>query len=118
MKYIKQAAIIAGISFLGELLSRYVPVPLPASIWGIAILFALLMTGIIKVSDVKETSDFLLSVMTVLFIPVTVAVINVWDIVGDKWYKYLIIVAVSYFVIMFVSGRVTQLLSKRRRGNG
>ena len=45
MKYLKQLLIILGISFLGELLKYFLPLPIPASIYGMVILFALLSTS-------------------------------------------------------------------------
>ena len=45
MKYLKQLLIILGISFLGELLKYFLPLPIPASIYGMVILFALLLSG-------------------------------------------------------------------------
>ena len=40
MKYIKQFSIILLISFLGEALHALLPLPIPASIYGIVLLFA------------------------------------------------------------------------------
>ena len=40
MKYIKQFFIILLISFLGEALHALLPLPIPASIYGIVLLFA------------------------------------------------------------------------------
>ena len=40
MKYLRQFAIILLISLAGELLSYLLPLPIPASIYGIVILFA------------------------------------------------------------------------------
>lgn len=58
MKYIRQFLIILAISFIGELLKYVLPLPIPASIYGMAILFVCLMTGWIKLEAVKETGKF------------------------------------------------------------
>ena len=58
MKYIKQFLIILLISFIGEILKCLLPLPVPASIYGMAILFFCLMTKIIKLDAVKETGKF------------------------------------------------------------
>ncbi len=39
MKYIRQLGIILLVSFLGELLHYLLPLPVPASIYGIVLLF-------------------------------------------------------------------------------
>ena len=56
MKYIRQIIIILFIAFLGEILNHLIPLPVPASIYGIIIMFAALVSGILKTESVKETS--------------------------------------------------------------
>ena len=46
MKYILQLGIILAISFAGEVLNRVIPLPVPASIYGMGILFTALCTGL------------------------------------------------------------------------
>lgn len=69
MKYLKQFSIILFISLLGEILHSIVPLPMPASIYGLAILFTALSTGIIPLEEVRETGRFLIEVMPLMFIP-------------------------------------------------
>ena len=59
MKYVRQLLIILFISFLGELLKYIIPLSIPASIYGMVLLFLALELKILKVSDIKETSNFL-----------------------------------------------------------
>ena len=54
MKYLKQFGIILLISFIGEILNNAVPLPIPASIYGIIILFAALELKIVKLDSVKK----------------------------------------------------------------
>ena len=53
MKYLKQFLIILAISLLGEVLKELLPLPIPASIYGMVFLFILLLTGVIKLDQVK-----------------------------------------------------------------
>lgn len=74
MKYVKQFLIIIGISLAGEILKYILPLPIPASIYGMAILFIALLTGIIKLKDVRETGKFLMKLCLLCsFLPV-------WDL--------------------------------------
>lgn len=72
MKFITQFLLILAFSFAGELLHCLLPLPVPASIYGIALLFAALLKGWVRVSDVREVSTFLIAVMPVMFIPAAV----------------------------------------------
>ena len=112
MKYLKQFCIIIAISVVGEVLNKLVPLPIPASIYGIVILFTLLCTKIIKVSDVKEVSKFLIEIMPIMFVPPAAGLLETWGIVQTGLWQYLLLTVVSTVIVMIVSGLVTQLVIK------
>ena len=60
MKYLKQFCIILFLSFLGEALRSVIPLPIPASVYGLVLMLGALASGILKVSQVRETSEFLI----------------------------------------------------------
>ena len=47
MKYVFQFGVILTITFVAELIYNYVPLPIPASIYGLAIMLILLITKVI-----------------------------------------------------------------------
>lgn len=118
MKYIIQFEIILAISLVGELLNRLIPLPIPASIYGMLILFIALCTGIIKLSAVKETGKFLITLMPLMFIPATVGLIDNWEVMKSFIVAFIVISLVSTVVVMAVSGHVTQFIIKRRKEGG
>lgn len=119
MRYVKQFGIILLISFLGEVLHALLPLPVPASIYGIVLLFLCLQTGLLKVSAIRETSRFLIAIMPMLFLPAAVGLIESWDVLRPVWVPYLVITVVSTFVVMVCAGRVTQGVIRRgRKGKG
>lgn len=95
-------------AFLGELLHHFIPLPIPASIYGIVLLFLALETKILKVSDIKETSSFLIAIMPLMFLPPAVGVIESWNILRESWFPYVVVTLISTIIVMGVSGRVTQ----------
>ena len=80
MKYLKQFLLILCITFVGELVKYVLPLPIPASIYGMVILFVGLMTGHIKLSSVKEAGKFLIEIMPVMFIPAGVGLMVSWNV--------------------------------------
>lgn len=114
MQYLRQFLVILGISFLGELCHRFIPAPIPASIYGMVILFLLLWTGILKLDQVKETGHFLVDIMAVLFVCPAVGLLDCWDALQENWAAILGIVVVSFLITFGVSGAVTQYLLKKR----
>lgn len=110
MKYIKQFCIILLISFLGETLDYLLPIPVPASIYGIILLFLALKLKVVAVSDVKEVSSFLIEIMPLMFIPAAAGLIDSWAIIRSSWLPYMVITVISTIIVMVVSGRVTQFV--------
>ena len=115
MKYARQFMIIALIALIGEILNALIPLPIPASIYGIVILFALLMSGALKVSDIKETSSFLIAVMPIMFIPATVGLMESADLLLPNLTAYIAVMVISTFIVMLVSGRAAQHVIRRRK---
>ena len=115
LKYLGQIFIILLISFAGELLNSLLPLPIPASIYGIVILFCLLEFRIIPLRAVKETGDFLVSIMQLMFIPAAVGLLEAWDVIAPNCLSYILITLISTFVVLFVSGRVTQAVIRHSR---
>lgn len=118
MKYIKQFIIIIAISFLGELLKYLLPLPIPASIYGMAILFIGLMTGIIKLEAVKEVGKFLIEIMPLMFIPAGVGLMTSWGILKPVFLPVCIITIVTVVTVMVVTGRLSQWFIRWSRKRG
>lgn len=114
MKYLIQFLIIIAFSFMGELLHYCLPLPIPASIYGIVLLFMALELKWIKVKDIRETSSFLIAVMPVMFIPAAVGLIDSWSAISNAWLlQYVVVTIVSTFVVMGVSGVLTQYVIRK-----
>lgn len=117
MKYLKQLFVILFIAFIGEVLSYVIPAPIPASIYGIVILFAGLVTKIIPLDAVKDTGKFLVEIMPVMFIPAGVGLINSWDVMKPSIVQYAIVTLMTTIFVMAVAGRVTQWMCRRGKKN-
>lgn len=113
MKYVIQFLIIIAFSFAGELLHFALPLPIPASIYGIVLLFAALELKLIKVKHIREVSGFLIAVMPVMFIPAAVGLIDSWGAIGDRWLQYVFVMVVTTFIVMAVAGYATQYLIRK-----
>ena len=118
MKYIRQFGIILLLSFLGEFLHALIPLPIPASIYGIVLLFTSLETHIIKVDAIRETSSFLLEILPMLFVPAGVGLLEKWDVLRPVWLPFVVIVVVSTFTVLAAAGRVTQYVMRLHRKEG
>ena len=115
MKWMKQFGIILLISFVGEILEKWIPLPIPASIYGIILLFLCLKLNIIPHEAVHETGKFLIEIMPLMFIPAAVGLLETGDVIAPAWLEYVAVTVISTWVVMIVSGRVTQFVIRRKR---
>ena len=106
--------VIIGITFVGELLKYMLPLPIPASIYGMVIMFIGLMTGAIKLDAVKDAGKFLIEIMPLMFIPAAVGLIDTWEVLSPSWLQFVIVTVVTTVVVMAVSGLATQAVIRLR----
>ena len=120
MRYLLQFLLILAVSFLGELIHRVVPLPIPASVWGMAILLACLLTRVVRPEHVRETGHFLLVVMPVMFIPAGVGLLASWGVLRPSLLPVAVITLASLVTVLAVTGLTAQYLigRKGRRRHG
>ena len=76
-------------------------------------MLAALLTGVIRVDAVRETADFLVDTMTLMFIPAAVGLITAFDLLREHLLAYIMMTFVSAIIVFFVSGRVTQFFLRK-----
>ncbi len=113
MKYIAELAVILGFTLLGELVRLAVPLPVPAGIYGLLLLFLSLLLGIVKLGQVSHTGHYLLEVMIVMFIAPGVGIVKNWGLLSTVLLPYCAIVLISTVAVMAVTGLVAQRLMKK-----
>ena len=107
MKHVQQFSIILLISVIGELLKTFLPLPVPASVYGLIIMLVALLTGILKLDQVKGAADFLVEIMPV-FVPAGAGLITAWSSLKPICVPVLIMTFISTVIVMVVTGKVTQ----------
>ena len=117
MKYLKQFGIIIVISLMGELLNELLPFSVPGSIYGLLLMLLALVTGEVKVSQVKETSSFLLDIMPILFIPSTVGLMDYFGVLSEILVPVLLVCIVGTALVMGITGVVTERIILARSSN-
>ena len=119
MKYLSQFSIILGFTLAGEALQRLIPLPIPAAVYGLLLLFAALCLGLVKVTWVKETGNFLASLLPLLFVGPTVGIAEQWELVAPKLLPILLLLLASTVLTFAIAGRIAQgICSGRGDANG
>ena len=110
MKFLKQFSIILFVSFLGEILHMLIPLPVPASVYGLVLMLGALVTGVLKIGQVRETATFLIEIMPVMFIPAGVGLMESWPSLQPVWLPVIVITILTTILVMAVTGKVTQAM--------
>ena len=113
MRYLSQFLIILGFTLAGEVLQRLIPLPVPASVYGLVLLFLALCLGLVKVERVKKAGDFLISVMPVLFVSPMVGIAERWGLIAQHLVPIALILLSTTALTFGIAGRVTQWLLRR-----
>lgn len=119
MKILYQFLIILGFSLLGETLSRLIPLPIPAAIYGLVLIFLALNFKIIRLEQVQTTSAYLIDIMPILFVSPAVNLIEYWDIVKPNLAALAVIMIAATVLTFGAAGVVAQLvMDKGGKKNG
>ena len=109
MKYLRQAAIILLVTCIGELLHYFLPLPIPASIYGLLLMFGLLRTHVVKLESVEAVGDLLVEI-----IPAGVGLLVSWADLQAMLVPVCVITAAVTLIVMVVTGKVSDaMLSKK-----
>lgn len=114
MKYVKEIGIIFGISCIGELLNSLLPLPVPSGVYGLFILLAALMIGIIKLDYVESSGNWLLETMPLMFVPISVGLMESFHELSAILVPFVTISIISTLTVMAVTGIIAELIIKRK----
>ena len=115
MKYLSQFLRITGFTLVGELLQRIIPLPIPASVYGLILLFAALTKGIVKLEQVKDAGGFLISILPILFVSPAVGILENWGMIQHAVIPMFLLALLSTVTTFGIAGRITQSLRKKEK---
>lgn len=115
LERIKELFWIFGFSLAGELAHHLLPLPVPASIYGLLGLLAALKAGWLHPAKIERTADFLVEIMPLLFVPAGVGLVASWEDLRHVLVPVLLITLVSTVLVFGVTGVVAQRLLDRKK---
>ena len=112
LRMIGQITILWVVFLLGNQIAAVTGLPIPGTVFGMVLLFFLLLSGIVKLSYIQEAADFLLKHMLFFFIPIAVGLMD-W---GAAFYEHALVLSAALVVgavlPFFTVGMLVQLLHK------
>lgn len=113
MKYLSQFCIIMGFTLVGEALQRLLPLPIPASVYGLVLLFLALCMRIVKLEQVKDVGNFLTSILPILFVAPAVNILEYWELIESRLIPIGALILGSTVLIFGISGTVPRLFCRK-----
>jgi holin-like protein len=96
-------AIIVALFLLGDFL-HHLGVPIPGGVLGLLIFHGGLQTGLIKLKWVNRSAGFLLRHMVLLFIPLTVGLVSLGNLLARQAWAICTSLVLSFLAVLLVTG--------------
>ena len=120
-KILKQLGIILALCLVSEVITSLLPVTVPSRVIAILILALLLTIRFLKEEQIKETADFMLDNMALVFVPISVGMVEDLELLKGQILGFLIVVCISLiltFLGTYASVRVIQICMKKMAERG
>ena len=114
VKYIFQFARITAFCLAGKVLAVVLPLPIPASVYGLLLMVAALKTGVLKLDQVRETGLFLTGIFPLLFVPAAAGVVELGSQLMDLLLPAVLAIVPITALVMAVTGMVAQKCAGRK----
>lgn len=108
-----QIGILFIFSYIGTFIQNLFHLIIPGSIIGLILLFICLTLKLIPVELIEDGAGFLLGILTLLFVPMTVGIMNYPSLLSWQGLLLFGIVVVSTAITIVISGVFSQHLEKR-----
>ncbi|MGC2619233.1 MAG: CidA/LrgA family protein [Acidobacteriaceae bacterium] len=101
--YLRGFAIILGFLLLGILLHR-LGVPIPGGVLGLLLFFLAMLSGLVRLEWVERTAGLLLRYMALMFVPLTVGLMDMGPILSRNAVPILASLVVSTVAVVLTTG--------------
>ena len=112
MNLIFELGILFLICMVGEGIAVLLPITIPASVISLILLLILLLSGVLKERQIRQSAAFLTENMGILFIPTAVGTLEYLDVLKAQAIPFLLITVVSTPIVYFITAWSVQLLMK------
>ncbi|MFH6392459.1 antiholin-like murein hydrolase modulator LrgA [Staphylococcus aureus] len=110
--FFHQVIVIALVLFVSKIIESFMPIPMPASVIGLVLLFVLLCTGAVKLGEVEKVGTTLTNNIGLLFVPAGISVVNSLGVISQAPFLIIGLIIVSTILLLICTGYVTQIIMK------
>ena len=94
------------------------PLPVPASVYGLVLLLLALNFRLIRLEDVKEVGVFLTGIFPLLFVPAAAGVMELWAEMGEMLLPIIIAIIPVTVLVMVTAGKNHAGSDQPQKGQG
>ena len=106
------------VCFAAEVMAALLPLPIPASVYGLLLMLAALGLKLIKVDLVKQASSFFVGILPILFLVPAVGIMSLWAELRAFLLPCVLAAVPVTILVMAASGLVTQWLQRKGKQSG
>ncbi|CAC6814816.1 holin-like protein [Staphylococcus aureus] len=110
--FFHQVIVIALVLFVSKIIESFMPIPMPASVIGLVLLFVLLCTAAVKLGEVEKVGTTLTNNIGLLFVPAGISVVNSLGVISQAPFLIIGLIIVSTILLLICTGYVTQIIMK------
>ena len=112
MEIVTSFGMILLFSLLGEILKYIIPLPIPANIYGMILLFLALNFKLVKLEKINTVAQYLITIMLIFFIMPAVSIMDSFDLLTENFITILIDIIIQTILVVISTGLVTQGIEK------
>jgi holin-like protein len=118
LKLIGQVFLLWMIYYASTWIVEFLHLPLPGSVLGMLLLFALLSAGILKEEWLSLGANPLLKHLSFFFIPIAVGLMDWGELFTQKGHLLFLPLVISALVALVATGGIVQILAKSPEKKG
>ena len=97
--------------FLGSAVKSIVPIPIPAAMVGLLLLFFSLLLGIVKLEWIEQGGNWLLAELLLFFIPSAVGIVNYEEMLSWQGFMSILLIGLSTFIVIGSTAFIAEKLN-------
>lgn len=95
---------------VSNMIAAIVPIPIPASVVGLVLLFLLLCLKVIKLEQVETLGTSLTSLIGFLFVPSGISVMNSLGVMRQYGLQIVLVILLATIILLGATGLFSQLI--------
>lgn len=108
--FFHQVIVISVILLISKIIESFMPIPMPASVIGLVLLFICLCTGIIKLGQVEKLGTTLTDNIGLLFVPAGISVVKSLGLISEHPFLIIGLIFISTLLLLLCTGFFSQMI--------